>query len=94
MSGIGVVALKTPAAPRRMRAEVYLPPNAPARQITLLLDGREIASKAVPGSGSYTVASSGPVSGETAELRVDRTFRAPGDQRDLGLVLIGIGFVR
>jgi hypothetical protein len=28
------------------------------------------------------------------EVRVDQTFRAPGDQRDLGVVLLGIGFVQ
>ena len=70
-----------------------MPPNAPARRITLLLDGAEVASKILPGSGSYTVESTAPVSGSTVELQVDRTFRAHGDQRDLGLVLIGIGFV-
>ena len=28
------------------------------------------------------------------EVRVDQTFTAPGDQRDLGMVLIGVGFVQ
>jgi hypothetical protein len=28
------------------------------------------------------------------EIRVDRTFTAPGDQRALGMVLLGVGFVQ
>jgi hypothetical protein len=27
------------------------------------------------------------------EIRVDRTFTAPGDQRPLGMVLISVGFM-
>ena len=92
MSQSASVALKTPAKPKKLRAEVYVPPNAPVRQITLLLDGQEVASKAIPGAGAYTIESPGPLTGSTAEVRVDHTFRAPGDQRDLGVVLLGIGF--
>jgi hypothetical protein len=28
------------------------------------------------------------------QVEVDRTFSAPGDKRELGVVLIGVGFVR
>jgi hypothetical protein len=28
------------------------------------------------------------------EIRVDRTFTAPGDRRALGMVLIGVGFAQ
>jgi hypothetical protein len=94
MSQSAVVALKAPGTPKKLRAEVYVPPNAPARQITLLLDGREVASRAIPGAGTYMVESSGPLTGSTAEVRVDRTFRAGGDQRDLGVVLLAVGFIQ
>jgi hypothetical protein len=93
MSQIGVVILKSPAVPRKLRAEFYIPPNARARQVTLLLDGREVASHTYPGSGSYTLVSAEPLQGATVEIRVDRTFTAPGDRRPLGMVLIGIGFM-
>ena len=92
MSGTAIVLLKPPAAPRILRAEIYVPPNAVARHVTLLLDGREVAAKAIPGQGPLTIESAGPLAGSNVELRVDRTFRAPGDQRDLGVVLLGIGF--
>jgi hypothetical protein len=92
MSQAGVVVLKSPAVPRRLRAEFYLPPNATARQVTLLLDGREVAAHDYPGPGAYTLTSDEALQGTTVEIRVDRTFTAPGDRRALGMVLIGVGF--
>jgi hypothetical protein len=92
MSGTAVVLLKPPATPKKLRAEIYVPPNATARHITLLLDGREVASKDLPRDGAYTLESAGALTGSTVEIRVDRTFRASGDQRDLGVVLLGVGF--
>jgi hypothetical protein len=63
--------------------------------VTLLLDGKEIASKTYPGPGSWTLESK-PVRGENdfamAEIAVDKTFQAPGDTRDWGVVLMGVGF--
>ena len=94
MSQAGVVILKRPAVPRKLRAEFYLPPNAKARQVTLLLDGREVASHTYPGPGPYTLTSTEALQGTTVEIRVDRTFTAPGDQRALGMVLIGVGFAQ
>jgi hypothetical protein len=94
MSQSGVVILKSPAVPRTLRAEFYIPPNAKARQVTLLLDGREAASHTYTGPGPYTLTSGEPLQGTTVEIRVDRTFTAPGDQRALGMVLIGVGFLK
>ena len=93
MSQAGVAVLKSPAVPRKLRAEFYLPPNAKARQITLLLDGRAVASHTYQGPGAYTLTSAEPLQGTTVEIRVDRTFTAPGDRRALGMVLIGVGLV-
>jgi hypothetical protein len=94
MSQAGVVILKSPALPKRLRAEFYIAPNAKARHVTLVLDGREVASHTYPGPGPYTLVSAEPLQGTTVEIRVDRTFTAPGDQRPLGMVLIGIGFTQ
>ena len=63
-------------------------------QVTLLLDGREVAQQTFPGPGLYTLTSAGAVLGANVEVRVDQTFTAPGDQRALGMVLIGVGFVQ
>jgi hypothetical protein len=94
MSQSAVVVLKTPDTPKKVRAEIYVPPNATARQMALLVDGQEVASRAIPGPGPFSIESALPLTGSTVEVRLDRTFRAPGDQRDLGVVLLGVGFAQ
>lgn len=95
ISGSAAIALKNPTEPMPLRAEFYIPPNAPARRVSLLLDGKEVATRTYPGPGSWSLESK-PVKGESefamAEIAVDKTFQAPGDTRDLGVVLIGVGF--
>jgi hypothetical protein len=88
-----VVLLKTPATPKIVGAEIYVSPNAKAHQITLLLDNVEVATFSIPGPGKYTIDSREPHTGSTLEIRVDQTFRTPPDIRDLGVVLLGAGFV-
>lgn len=98
MSGSGVVVLKNPAAPKKLRVVFYIPPNAPARKVSLLLDGRSVAARTYQAPGPYTLDSVEEVRGTgesaTVEIRVDRTFTAPGDRRELGVVLIGVGFAQ
>jgi hypothetical protein len=89
-----VVALKSPAEPLPLRLEFTIPDSAAARRVTLLLDGREVATAAYPAPGRYTLASAAPLQGAMVEVVVDRTFRAPPDQRDLGIVLRAVGFAR
>jgi hypothetical protein len=93
-AGAAIVLLKAPAAPKKLRAEFYIPPNAKAREVTLLLDGRPVASRTFTAPGAYTITTSEPLTGTTAEVRVDQTFRAAGDERTLGMVLTGLGFVQ
>jgi hypothetical protein len=87
-----IVLLKTPASPKTVRAEIYVPPNAKARHVTLLLDNAEVATLAIPAPGKYTIDSAVPHTGSTLEIRVDQTFRTPPDIRDLGVVLLAAGF--
>jgi len=93
-AGSAIILLKTPASPMKLRAEFYIPPNAKAREVTLLLDGRPVASRTFTAPGTYTITTSEPVTGATAEVRVDQTFRTAGDERTLGMVLTGVGFVQ
>jgi hypothetical protein len=90
--------LRNPTAPGKLRVAFYISGKAPARHITLSLDGREVAARTCPGPGVYTLESAQAVSGtgESAVVRidVDRTFSAPGDKRELGVVLMGVGFAR
>jgi hypothetical protein len=91
-----MVLLANPAEPRGLSAEFYLPPQAKARHVELLLDGKSVAQGNYLKDGVYTLTAASPTRGAgtiaEAEVDVDSTFFAPGDQRPLGLVLLGIGF--
>src|ERR1017187_551733 len=95
MSRSAVVALANPPAALPLRATFTIPPQARARRVTLLLDGREVASQTYPAPGTYTLESP-PVRAAGAvamvEIAIDQTFFAPGDSRELGIVLTGVGF--
>jgi hypothetical protein len=93
-AGRAVVALKSPADPRPLRVVFAIPESAAARRVTLFLDGREVAAARYDGPGQYTLTSAGPLQGSVVEVLVDRTFRAPPDARNLGIVLNAVGFVR
>jgi len=95
MSRSAVVALKSPTAARPLRAAFTIPALARARRVTLLLDGREVASQTYPAPGAYTLESppvraAGAVA--IAGIAVDQTFFAPPDSRELGIVLTAVGF--
>jgi hypothetical protein len=95
MSRSAVVALASPAAALPLRATFTIPPQARARRVTLLLDGREVASRTYAAPGTYTLESP-PVRAAGAvamvEISIEQTFFAPPDSRELGIVLTGVGF--
>jgi hypothetical protein len=73
----------------------YIPPNAPGRRVTLRLDGQTVVSQTYSAPGGYTLESRPilPAAAEVlVEIEIDKTFRAPPDVRDLGMVLLGVGF--
>jgi len=96
MSASGVVIVKSPPTAMPLTVSFYVPDNAPARHIGLLLDDREICTTTVaaPGPGQLTCPAPIVPVGPTGmiEVRVDKTFRVPPDERDLGIVLLGVGF--
>jgi hypothetical protein len=94
MSQAAVVILKPPPVAKRLRTEFYIPPNAKVRRVTMLLDGREVASQSYIAPGPYQLETVSAVRGSSVEIRVDQTFTAPGDQRVLGMILVGVGFVQ
>jgi hypothetical protein len=94
-SGAASVVLVSPAAPEPLHADFYLPDNAPARQARLLLDGKVVLVKTLPGPGTHRIVSE-PVKGAgptgIVTLELDKTFSAPGDSRKLGVVLLDLGW--
>jgi hypothetical protein len=97
MSRAGVVALKSPLSAAPLSVAFRIPESAPARRVTLLLDDQPVASQAYPGPGEYTLESA-PLHPDGREvlvrIEIDKTFAAPPDVRELGIVLLGVGFRR
>jgi hypothetical protein len=95
ISASGVVIVKSPPAGMLLQVNFYIPDNAPARHISLLLDGQEACdATAAPGPGQLICPTPIAPAGATGmiEIHVDKTFRVPPDERDLGMVLLGVGF--
>lgn len=93
-SGTATVMLVSPADSQPLHAEFYLPDNAAAREVSVILDGRKVDSKAIAPGMQRIVTPPQKAAGPTSvvSLQVDRTFSAPGDARQLGVVLLDIGW--
>lgn len=95
MAAQATILLKSPAKAAPLQAIVYLPDMAPARQVVLELDGREVARQTYQGAGLYTITTpplDSPPGRTPVTIKVDQTFVAPGDTRRLGIILQEIGF--
>jgi hypothetical protein len=79
-----------------LTAEFTIHGQSPARRVRLLVDGQQVAEETFPGPGSYALSVSAPEGGAsvTVTLAVDKTFSVPGDGRQLGILVAGIGFKR
>jgi hypothetical protein len=89
------VLLKVPDRATRLEASIYVPASASARHISLSADGHILAQGELPkGDSIYSISAPAPLGSATlaVTLSVDKTFSVPGDARDLGVVLTGIGF--
>jgi len=94
MSERASVLLKTPEKLTSVEVVLYIPPTAPARHVQLFVDGQLVAEDTFNGPGSYKLSapfqSSNPTA--TVSMAVDKTFTVPGDRRNLGVVVTGVGF--
>ncbi len=71
-------------------ATVYIPDAAKARRVRLDWNGALVTEKTFDKPGLYTVAASGFKTGAAQgilTIECDATFQAPGDTRELGLIL-------
>ena len=95
MSGRAVILLKSPDTAIPLQVKFFIPQPAPARQISLLIDGQQVAEKTYDAPGLYTLETP-PIQPAkpttTLTIVVDKTFSVPGDRRELGVVLIAAGF--
>jgi len=96
-SAAAVVILKSPETAVPLVANFTIPAPARARRVTLVMDGATVAAQSYPGPGTYRLETKllRPTAGTVeVEIQVDRTFSAPPDTRELGIVLSAVGFRR
>ncbi len=95
MADSAVILLKPPTEPMPLSVRFFIPDPAPARRVTVEINGEVVASETYPAPGSYTLTSRpwSPV-GDSAQItiKVDKTFSTQSDKRKLGLILTGVGF--
>ncbi len=87
--------LLAPGRAAAVAAVIHLPAEAPGRRVRLELDDKVIAERTLAGEGRHRIESglveeSGPV---TLTLQIDQGFRPAGDRRELGLIVLELGFV-
>ncbi|HUQ91795.1 MAG TPA: glycosyltransferase family 39 protein [Bryobacteraceae bacterium] len=91
----GVLLVKKPPSDAPLEIELHLPEAAPARRITLTVDGAPIADRTFAAAGTYKLRTA-PIrvaeDSATVTIEVDKTFQSPGDQRELGVILVSVGF--
>ncbi len=94
-SKTAILLLKPPATALPLVIRFYIPEVAPARQVSVELNGQPVAVQSYGSPGNYTI-STLPVKldRDTAQvsITVDKTFSPQGDKRELGFVLNRIGF--
>ncbi len=93
-SGRAVFLLKSPPAALPLRASLRVYEQSRVGRVKLQLDGETLLDMAVkPGPVELVTAPVKPAhESATVTLTVDRTFTAGGDQRELGVILTGVGF--
>jgi hypothetical protein len=95
MAGRAVVLLKRPDTALPLELELFIPDVAPARKVSVTIDGLSAAEATYPSPGAYRLVSIPQPAGTgavTVVIEVDRTFSVPGDHRALGVILSGVGF--
>ncbi len=91
-TGEAAVLVKRAGGP--VRADFTIHPQSPARTVRLLVDGKTVAEQTFAGPGVYSLSAAAPGDSPsmTVTLAVDKTFSVPGDGRQLGILVGGIGF--
>lgn len=90
-----VILLKAPAESERLAAHFAIHEKSLGREVSIFFNGQQVASQVFAGPGTY-VLSSAPLKSDgdqaVVKVTVDKTFSVPGDNRDLGIILMRVGF--
>jgi hypothetical protein len=76
--------------------DFYVPDNSPVRQVRIEAGGRLLLEQTLAGPGGHVVEGviqRPPGDGARIVIRAQPTFFAPGDERELSIVVNSFGFV-
>ncbi len=90
MGSKATLLFKAPSRPQSIELQFYIPDNAPSRVVTISVDGKLMARESFD-PGSHTLKTP-PVKAKTLSISVDKTFSVPGDNRELGMILVSAGY--
>ena len=91
MGARAVILLKRPPEPLPLHIVFNIPDLAPARRVTVSLDGTVLEDQVYAKPGSYTLTTK-PVTGSTVTISIDKTLSTEGDRRQLGIIISELGF--
>ncbi len=86
--------LRSPENGTRFEMLFAIPESAPARRVTVAIDGVVVANETYPGPGRYSLSTPVQIAPNTTPqvvISVDQGFYAPGDQRRLGMIVQELG---
>jgi len=90
MAKTAVILLKPPASPTPLLVRFFVPNEAKAREIRIIVSDKVIATKTIA-PGTFTLASP-PINASKITISVDQTFSIQSDSRELGVILTEVGF--
>jgi hypothetical protein len=85
------VALKAPEQARPIHLDFLIPDMSPVRSLQVIVDGRVFYSHTYQKPGPI-LADTPPVRTGNVTLQFDKQFSVPGDNRELAVILSGIGY--
>lgn len=95
MARTATILLKPPSEPTPLVIQFFVPDHALARQVSIEANGQQVATQNFSDPGRHFVASP-PVQFDGDSVRVtitlDKSFYVQGDSRELGFVLLRVGF--
>jgi hypothetical protein len=90
MGKTAVILLKPPASPTPLLVHFFVPNEAKASEIRIIIDDKVVATRTIT-PGTFTFASPPIIAGKVT-ISVDKTFSPQSDSRDLGVILTEVGF--
>jgi Dolichyl-phosphate-mannose-protein mannosyltransferase len=90
MGKTAVILLKPPASPTPLLVRFFVPNEAKAREIRIIVSDKVVATKTIA-PGTFILASP-PINASKITISVDQTFSIQSDSRELGVILTEVGF--